>query len=240
MSHRTGKAPDGVALHPLLDHLPQEHIQQASPLGLALRPGMDLQTWSALVATVAQSAGRITRNRDTLTAWLGDLLAYGGGKYRGQITEYAAAAGLDPGTLRVAKLVCSRIPVLSRHNALSWSHHCEVGRAFKDPGEIKRWLELAVKEALSVRALRKRIRLHLAEVAAPDKALATVGVPPAVLTLLNELRAAGRIVAKHPRIWATWTPAMCELALVEMNPLVELIDAMRSRAGSDGSPRRAS
>ncbi len=240
MSHRTGEVSDGVALNPLLGDLPQEHIQQASPLGLALRPGMDLQTWSALVATVAQSAGRITRNRDTLTAWLGDLLAYGRGRYRGQITEYAEAAGLDPGTLRVAKLVCSRIPVLSRHNALSWSHHCEVGRALKDPVEIKRWLELAVAEALSVRALRKRIRLHLADVAAPDRALATVGVPPAVLTLLNELRAAGRIVAKHPKIWATWTPAMCELALAEMNPLVELIDAMRSRAGSARLPRRAS
>ncbi len=240
MSHPTGKVPDGVALNALLGDLPQEHIQQASPLGLALRPGMDLQTWSALVATVAQSAGRVSRDRDTLTAWLGDLLAYGEGKYRGQIAEYATAAGLDPGTLRVAKLVCLRIPVLSRHNALSWSHHCEVGRAFKDPGEIKHWLELAVTEGLSVRALRKRIRLHLADVAAPDHAPAAAGEPNAVFTLLNELRSVGRIVARHPRVWATWTPSMCELALSEMNPLIELIDAMRTRVGVGRSPPRGS
>ena len=100
----------------LLSGLPQTHVQEASRLGLALKPGMDTDTWSQLVAGLAQVAGRISRDRDTVTAWLGDLLAYGGGKYRGQITEYATAAGLDPGTLRVAKLVCSRIPVLCRHS----------------------------------------------------------------------------------------------------------------------------
>ena len=134
----------------LLAALPQEHIETASRLGLSLKPGLSLENWSRLVATVVHMAGQASRRRDTLTAWLGDLLAFGGGKYRGQITEYAKAAGLDPGTLRSAKLVCSRIPLLCRHNTLSWSHHCEVGKAFKTPAEIKTWLDTAAREGLSV------------------------------------------------------------------------------------------
>ena len=133
----------------LLAALPQEHIETASRLGLSLKPGLSLENWSRLVAAVVHMAGHASRRRDTLTAWLGDLLAFGGGKYRGQITEYAKAAGLDPGTLRSAKLVCSRIPLLCRHNTLSWSHHCEVGKAFKTPVEIKTWLDIAAREGLS-------------------------------------------------------------------------------------------
>jgi hypothetical protein len=110
----------GAALDAFLNDLPREHIEAASRLGLSLKSGLNLENWSRLVAGVVQLTGRAGRGRDTLTAWLGDLLAFGGGKYRGQITEYAKAAGLDPGTLRSAKLVCSRIPLLCRHNTL-WS-----------------------------------------------------------------------------------------------------------------------
>lgn len=212
----------------LLTGLPREHIEEASRLGLALKPGLDLANWSNLVAQLVQMTGRASRNRDTLTAWLGDLLAFGGGRYRGQISEYAKAAGLDPGTLRAAKLVCSRIPLLSRHNTLSWSHHCEVGKAFKAPAEIESWLNLAEREGLSVRELRKRIRQHLAGPTAPDGGAASAsGAAP--FALLRELRAVGRFVQNHSEVWQEWSPATCELALSEMRPILDFLEEMQAR-----------
>src|SRR5476651_453353 len=212
----------------LLKGLPREHIDEASRLGLALKPGLDLANWSNLVAHLVQMTGRASRNRDTLTAWLGDLLAFGAGRYRGQIAEYAKAAGLDPGTLRAAKLVCSRIPVLSRHNTLSWSHHCEVGKAFKSPAEIESWLSLAEQEDLSVRELRKRIRQHLAGPTPPDGGAASAsGAAP--FALLRELRAVGRFVQNHSEVWQEWSPATCELALSEMRPILDFLEEMQVR-----------
>lgn len=215
-------------LKSLLSGLPQTHVQEASRLGLVLKPGMDAESWSKLVAGLAQVTGRLSRDRDTVTAWLGDLLAYGGGKYRGQITEYAMAAGLDPGTLRIAKLVCSRIPVLSRLNTLSWTHHCEVGKAFKAPAEIKFWLSLAEREGFSVRELRKRIRQHLAGPTSPDSGPAAASnVAP--FALLRELRAVCRFVENHAEVWQEWSPETCELALSELQSIVGFIEEMKTR-----------
>ena len=213
----------------LLASLPQEHIETASRLGLSLKPGLSLENWSRLVANVVQMAGHASRRRDTLTAWLGDLLAFGDGKYRGQITEYAKAAGFDPGTLRSAKLVCSRIPLLCRHNTLSWSHHCEVGKAFKTPAEIKTWLDTAAREGLSVIALRKRIRQYRAGPTKPDGGPAPAGAA-APFALLRELRAVGRFVKNHPEVWREWSPATCELALSEMQPIVDFLAELNARA----------
>ena len=227
-------------LKSLLSGLPQTHVQEASRLGLALKPGLDAESWSKLVAGLAQVTGRLSRDRDTVTAWLGDLLAYGGGKYRGQITEYATAAGLDPGTLRIAKLVCSRIPVLSRHNTLSWSHHCEVGKAFAEPGEIQHWLEVAATEKLSVRGLRKRIRAHLAGPTAPDDGPGAVGGAHVPFTFLRELRAVGRFVQNHPEAWQEWSPTTCEFALAEMKPLLEFIREITARTRADRAMPKAS
>ena len=215
-------------LKSLLSGLPQAHVQEASRLGLALKAGMDAETWSQFVAGLAQVAGRLSRDRDTVTAWLGDLLAYSGGKYRGQITEYAMAAGLDPGTLRIAKLVCSRIPVLSRLNTLSWTHHCEVGKAFREPAEIKIWLSLAEREGWSVRELRKRIRQHLAGPTSPDSGPAAASnVAP--FALLRELRAVCRFVENHAEVWQEWSPETCELALSELQSIVGFIEEMKTR-----------
>jgi hypothetical protein len=216
----------------LLANLPQQHVLNVSRLGLALEPGLDRESWSMLLVHVVRVTGRVIRNRDTLTAWLGDLLAFGGGKYRGQITEYARAADLDPGTLRGAKLVCTRIPLLSRHNGLSWSHHCEVGKAFKEPVDIESWLALAETESLSVRELRKRIRQHMAGPPAPDSDPAGAAAP---FALLRELRAVGRFVQNHVEVWQEWSPEACELALSEMRPIVNFLEEMRTR----GTGRRS-
>ena len=50
-----------------------------------------------------------------------------------------------------------------RHDNLSWAHHCEVGLAFDNPDDIRCWLDVAAKEYLSSRELRRRIRLYLVE-----------------------------------------------------------------------------
>jgi hypothetical protein len=183
-----------------------------------------------LIASVVKVAGRTSSNRDTLTAWLGDLLAYGGDRYRGQITEYARAAGLAPGTLRDAKLVCSRIPVSCRHDTLSWAHHCEVGRAFKDPAEIAKWLGVAEKGANSKAELRRMIRCHLAKTRPDMRDAGSNRIVNGPFTLLRELRAAGRFVRNHAGTWADWTPTACELALADVAPIVEFIAQLRTRA----------
>ena len=126
-----------IDLKQLLAALPPSGIDRATRLGLALAPKIETDQWRRLAAHVAGLTRHATGARQTLTAWLGDVLVYGADRGRGLITECAHAAGLDPGTLRNAKMVCSRIPMSRRHDALSWSHHCEVGLAFRDPATIE-------------------------------------------------------------------------------------------------------
>ena len=119
----------------LVGELPTAGIAHATRLGLVLKPGLETEAWRGLVTHVARLARTSAGARQTLTAWLGDVLAYGETGGRGLITECAAATGINPGTLRNAKMVCLRIPVSCRHDALSWTHHCEVGLAFADGPE---------------------------------------------------------------------------------------------------------
>ncbi len=213
----------------LLAALPSEGIDRATRLGLALVPQMKTDAWRHLVTRVAGLARTATGARLTLTAWLGDALAYGGAGGRGLIAECAEAAGFDPGTLRNAKMVCLRIPVSCRHDALSWTHHCEVGLAFADPDEIERWLATAEAEALSTADLRRRVRLHVAAksgTARPD----ALGSSVAAFRLLRELRATGRSLARERELWRHWSPAAACLALEELRHLTEFVDGIRARA----------
>lgn len=198
-----------------------EKVRKVTRLGVELAAGLDVESWSQLVAHLVKTAGRLARNRDTLTAWLGDVLAYGGGKYHGQIAEYARAAGMSPGTLRDAKLVCSRIPVARRNEALSWSHHCEVGKAFSSLDEIERWLSFAAKEELATMALRKRIRAHIAQTKP-----ASPPIDLGAFRLLRELRAIDRLLAADRLVWNTWTPEARERALSELATLSEFVTTL--------------
>lgn len=206
-----------------LTALPHGAVREATRLGLELARGLDASTWSKLVSRIAQLAGGLSRQRDTLTAWLGDVLAFGAGKYHGQIAEYARAAGISPGTLRDAKLVCTRIPLGSRHEKLSWSHHCEIGKAFTALPEIKRWLALAAEEQLSTAALRRRIRDHLSQSrAAPN----TVDVP--TFRLMRELRALDRMLGSERKLWHEWPAEARRSALAELNALVEFVTVLNA------------
>ena len=213
----------------LVKELPAGGVAQATRLGLMIQPGLPTDTWRALVAQVARLMQTSTGARQTLTAWLGDALAYGETGGRGLIAECAAATGINPGTLRNAKMVCSRIPLSCRHDALSWTHHCEVGIAFADPQEIERWLTVAEQEALSAMALRRRIRASIAvgkEQEAIDRDEASV----ATFRLMRELRAADRLLARDAEIWRQWSPSGARFALQELRALSGFVDAMRARA----------
>ncbi len=213
----------------LLAALPSAGIDRATRLGLSLAPEMDADAWRHLITRVASLARTATGARQTLTAWLGDALAYGGARGRGLITECADAAGFDAGTLRNAKMVCARIPVSCRHDALTWTHHCEVGLAFADAAEIERWLSIAEAERLSTSALRCRVR---AQVAATQGRVPTnaMGASVAAFRLMRELRAASRSLARERHLWQQWSPAAAQLAFQELRPLTEFVDAMRASA----------
>ena len=213
----------------LLATLPSAGIERATRLGLALSPAIATDEWRHLVARVASLARTATSARQTLTAWLGDALAYGGASGRGLITECAEAAGFDPGTLRNAKMVCSRIPMSCRHDALTWTHHCEVGMVFANANEIERWLTTAETERLSTAELRRRVRLHVAtarDSLRPD----TSGVSVAVFRLMRELRAAGRSLARERSLWQHWSPSAAQLALREMRQIADFVDVLRARS----------
>ena len=219
----------------LLAALPSAGITRATRLGLALAPRLENEDWRQLVAHVASLARTTTGARQTLTAWLGDALAYGGGRGRGLITECAEAAGLDAGTLRNAKMVCTRIPVSCRHDALSWTHHCEVGLAFSDHAEIERWLVVAETERLSTSALRSRVRLHVAarRGLAPTRSAAS---SVAAFRLMRELRAVGRSLARERHSWRRWSPGAAQLALEELRSITGFVDEVRSRALASSTP----
>jgi hypothetical protein len=196
---------------------------------------LENEKWRQLVAHVAGLAHAATGSRQTLTAWLGDVLAYGGDQGCGLITECAEATGLDPGTLRNAKMVCTRIPVSCRHDALSWTHHCEVGLAFSDHAEIERWLVAAETERLSTSALRRRVRLHVAD-RRGGAPLRGSDSSVAAFRLMRELRAVGRSLAREQHSWRRWSPGAAQLALAELRSITDFVDEVRSRALAASTP----
>jgi hypothetical protein len=212
----------------LVRELPVSGIAHATRLGLRLKPGLETETWRGLVTHVARLVRTSTGARQTLTAWLGDVLAYGETGGRGLIAECATATGINPGTLRNAKMVCLRIPVSCRRDTLSWTHHCEVGIAFADPQEIERWLTIAESKDLSAMALRRRIRAHAASLreqrgTSPDAASITA------FQLMRELRAGDRMLDRHRAAWREWSPGAAKLALQELRAITDFVDTMRAR-----------
>jgi hypothetical protein len=77
----------------LVRELPGAGIARAVRLGLELAPQLDFEAWRLLVTHLARLARTTTGVRQTLTAWLGDALAYGEIRYRGRIVTCASEAG---------------------------------------------------------------------------------------------------------------------------------------------------
>jgi hypothetical protein len=220
----------------LVRELPESGIARATRLGLVLNPGLETEAWRGLVTHVARLVRTSAGARQTLTAWLGDVLAYGEAGGRGLITECAAATGINPGTLRNAKMICLRIPVSCRRDTLSWTHHCEVGIAFADPQEIERWLTVAEIDSLSAMALRRRIRSHLASL---HEQRGTRPVEASIMPfqLMRELRAGDRMLDRHRAAWCEWSPAAAQMALQELRAVTDFVDTLRARALESARPR---
>jgi hypothetical protein len=191
-----------------------------------------------LLAHLVRQAGDVGKKSDTLTVWLGDLLAYGATRrFRGQIKAYAEAAGMQPATLRNAKLVCSRIPHAARNQKLSWSHHCEIARGFSDAPKIQEWMNLAVHEGWSKAELRKRIRASKRETTPPPTTPAG-GTP--VFFFLRELRSLDRLIQVNQPEWRQWPSETCQFALSEIPALVAFVGELQSRTAGNESQSHAS
>jgi len=220
----------------LVRELPATGIARATRLGLVLSPGLETETWRGLVTHVARLVRTSGGARQTLTAWLGDVLAYGETGGRGLITECAAATGINPGTLRNAKMVCLRIPVSCRRDTLSWTHHCEVGISFADPQEIERWLTVAETDGLSAMALRRRIRSHVAS-RHEQRGAITDEASTTAFQLMRELRASDRVLERHRAAWRQWTPGAAQFALQELRAVTDFVDTLRAQALEPPAPR---
>ncbi len=214
-------------IRPLLTLLPPEIASSATKFGLVLPADLPRETWIQLTGRLAQASGAAASRTETITAWLGDLLAHGGRSHRGQITELAKVAGFSPATLRNAKLVCSRIPVSCRRDTLSWAHHCEVGKAFRDPEEIAQWLDIAGAEGLSKAQLRRRIREH--RKSQRGAANRGAGLDVATFSLLRDLRVTDRLVSNQHEVWLSWSPETCRAALQEIEHLAEFVGKVAMR-----------
>lgn len=213
----------------LVSLLPQAGVNRVTRLGIELSDDLASDGRRQVVSHVAGLAHRFSGARQTLTAWLGDALVHCAEKSRGLITDCATAAGLDPGTVRNAKLVCSRIPLSRRHDALSWTHHCEVALVFSDPGVIEKWLTLSEVECLSSRGLRHRIR------AAAQAGPRSHVTPAPAFLLLRDLRACDRLLRRNRAVYRRCSPEQAASALSENPALVEFVLWLRCRAGCESS-----
>lgn len=115
--------------------------------GLALPPGLPFERWQALGATL----GRLHRSSPW---WVGDWLVYGERTYGERYSQALNLTGLEYQTLANCVWVASRIEFSRRREHLSWKHHAEVAAC--DEAEREAWLDLAERERLSARELRRR------------------------------------------------------------------------------------
>ena len=211
-----------------LRRCPSGQIRHASRLGLEIEPGIGREAWSQLICHLAQEAGGCAWRNESLLAWMGDVLAYGGDQYRGQIREYAVAARVSPGSLRNAKLVCGRIPTSCRRDALSWSHHCEIGMAWSSHEVIESWLQRVEKEKLSRNELRRLIRLEKQNGRESKPAGASRRNDD--LELMRELRFVNRRLRKSEQTWRQWGPDVLVLAAKELDALAKFTSSLVAHA----------
>ncbi|MBS0657742.1 MAG: hypothetical protein JSR82_05775 [Verrucomicrobia bacterium] len=219
----TSSVPDAILSDP--------NIESVAKLGLVIRAGVAKTDWTRAVANLLIEVKRNGARAESMVAWLGDFLAYGGGRYRGRIKEYALAAGLHPTTLRNAKLVCTRISLARRRENLPWSHHVTIGTAFECPNLIDQWLGRAEREQLSREDLRRLIR---AAKGVRHDARKVTALPEGVRTI-RELRQVAKLLIRARASWAAWSPEVCANALKDLNPVREFMAAISTRAQEAGS-----
>ena len=149
-------------------------LETAQPLPLML-PHVDVQPMGLIIPdTISEEqfrevGSRLASGVRSINWMIGDWLAFADGEsskranriYIDDSAVYKLAeevSGLSYQTLRILKLVCSRICLFRRRNKLLFTHHSEIAQAFEDPAVQDDWLDRAEKEEWSVSELRVAIR----------------------------------------------------------------------------------
>ncbi len=101
---------------------------------------------------IGQNLMQATQN---IMWWLGDWWNFGDRKY-GELAAQALNMEIPYNTFSKASYVANKIPLERRNPELSWTHHSEV--ASLDSGLQQQYLEKAIDENLSVKALRSIIK----------------------------------------------------------------------------------
>ena len=213
----------------LVDGIKADWISQVTPRGLILKSGLAEEDWSRVAVQLAQNARLLIAPNETLCACLGDVLNYQENRYHGQIAELARAAGYSPGTLRNSKQVCGRLHLSRRRDELSWSHHIEAGSAFTNETEIVKWLQVAIEDKLSAKALRQRIRVFKSG-RSPNPVMRQ-SEDIADFELLREVRAADRQLTSKVKVWQRWSPQKCNVVRRELETLSRFIHHLETNSG---------
>jgi hypothetical protein len=90
---------------------------------------------------------------------IGDLIAYGQGKFGEEWSQIEHNLGLSETTLEVLASVARKVPPARRNPELKWSHHRAIANKVSDPVEQAEWLERA--EGMSVREIRAQLETEL-------------------------------------------------------------------------------
>ncbi len=190
--------------------------------GLTIEEGLERNEWINEVIVPLKSM--IDTMNGSMQWWWGDALAYGERRYGDTYASAITESDYTYGTLRIAKLVAERIPLLCRHNNLSWSHHAEVAMCIDDQAKRDEWLRRAEKEQLSKSDLRKAIRQSKAVYNDPPN---TDAGQFEAIRGAKELRA---YLPKTPAEVAEWTPARCLLWVDDLRPIADSFQLIFNRS----------
>lgn len=178
-----------------------------SPCGARFNQSLDKADWKALWPNL--------RGWTSSLHWLlGDWLNFGKKTYGEKYALALDQTEVEYQLLRDCAWVCAAVPLASREESLSWTHHREV--APLAPRDQKRFLKLATEDRWTVSQLRRAIR---AEEASVDEQPRT----PAFM----------------PRAWAEqgmryflrqevegWEPQRREALKEELRPIIELFERL--------------
>lgn len=213
------------------DHLPLSLGPdiEVTPLGLKFHGQPDFKKWGALGLKIVQAL----RSMEFV---IGDWLVYGENNFarkgagRPTNCDYEKAikaTGIDYQRLREFAHVSRRIPLIARHNKLSWFHHRLVAKL--PPEKQKHWIDLVAnhEERITVRRLRTSIyanRLVSVEeltTQACDRAIVT-HIPP-----INRLTLWWRETGG--RDWLrTRSKAQLRNMLVDFREVIDIVKAIQS------------
>lgn len=191
--------------------------------GLSIQEGLYKEEW--LEAVIKPLKRLIHTIQGSMLWWWGDALAYGAKNYGATYEIAMAQSGYAYDSLAHAKVVSERIPISSRLQSLTWSHHAEVAMAIEDPLERATWLKRAEQENMSKSELRKAIRLSKAQYKdEPNEDAGQFNAINAAKTLATYL--AGENIA-------TWNAQRKELWIGDLEPIALIYAEL---VGSSVSP----